>query len=180
MQFGLRRSTVIAIATVGALVVTAGTASAYWQTSGAGQGSARTAIPDFLTIDPGTPTTALSPGHTSDVSVVIGNTTDSPVLVTSVTTPTGVVPGFSDPDLFELVNSCDATHSDVTIVRTTPRPASFVIAPNASYTLTLANAVTMGSNSDNSCQGLFFAVPVTVQAHTAAGTTPSTPAAGTL
>ena len=54
------------------------------------------------------------------------------------------------------------------------------LAAHGSYTVTLADAVAMSNESDTSCQGLFFAVSVTVAAASAAGTTPASPAAGTL
>ena len=180
MRVRCRRTAVLAIATGAAIVVTTGTASAYWGTSGAGRGTARTTNPNWLTVDPGTPSTALVPGGTADVTVVIGNPTDAPMLVTSVTTPAGAAPGFSDPALIQLVAGCNSAHSGVTAVRTSARPAAFVIAPHGSYTVTLANAVTMGTGSDNSCQGVFFAVAVTVQAHSVVGSAASVPAAGTL
>jgi hypothetical protein len=102
------------------------------------------------------------------------------MLVTSVTTPAGTAPGFADPGLIQLVPTCNAARSAVTPVRTSLRPASFVIAPHGSYTVTLANAVVMGAGSDNSCQGAFFAVAVTVQAHSVVGSAASVPSAGTL
>ena len=126
------------------------------------------------------PTTALAPGRTADVSVVIGNPTAAPMLVTSVTTPAASAPGFSDSRLIQLVSSCDAAHSGVTSVRTAPRPASFVIGPHASYTLTLTDAVTMAATSPSSCQGAFFAVPITVAAHSALGSPVTVPAEGSL
>jgi hypothetical protein len=180
MHVRCRRATVLAIAAGAAIVVTTGTASAYWSTSGTGQGAARTANPWWLTVDPGTTSAALAPGGTADVSFVIGNPTEAPMLVTSVLTPPGGIPGFSDPSLVQLVGSCDAAHSGVSVVRGTARPTSFVIAPHGWYTLTLANAVTMNGNSDSSCQGLFFAVPIKVQAQSVVGSAATVPAASTL
>lgn len=180
MRVRCRRATVMAIATGAAIVVTTGTASAYWLTAGTGQGSARTATPGGLDLRPGVTTAALAPGGTADVKVLIGNPTAAPVLVTSVTTPTGGIPGFSDAALLENVSGCDAGHSGVSVVKTTPRATSFVIAPHGSYALTLADAVRMNSSSANSCQGVFFAVPLKIQAQTVVGSAATVPAEGTL
>ena len=180
MRIRCRRAAAVAIAAGAAVVVSTGTASAYWGTFGAGSGAARTAGMSWLSVDPGTPSTALAPGATADVSVLIGNPTDAPMLVTSVTTPAASAPGFSDPELLDIVDGCDSAHSGVTSVRTTPRSASFVIAPHDTYRLTLQNAVTMASTSPDACQGVFFAVPITVQAHSAIGAAPSVPTVGTL
>jgi hypothetical protein len=180
MRFPRRRTAILAVATGAAIVVTAGTASAYWTTSGSGRGAARSGAAGILGVDSGTTTSALVPGSTADVAAVISNPNDYPLLITSVTTPSGGIPGFTDSQLLWQVPTCDAGHSGVTAVRTTRRPASFVIAPHGSYTVTLAGAVTMSNESDNSCQGLFFAVAVTVTASSAADSTPTAPAAGTL
>ncbi len=180
MRLTSRRTAILAVAIGAALVVTTGTASAYWSSSGTGHGTVQSGAAGGVIVDPGMPSTALVPGGTADVTVVLSNPNSYPELVTSVTTPTGGIPGFSDPQLIQPVATCDAGRSGVAAVRTTPRPASFVIAAHGSYTVTVTNAVTMNNYSDNSCQGVFFAVPVTVQASSAAGSTPTIPAAGTL
>jgi hypothetical protein len=171
---------VLAIVTGAAIVVTTGTASAYWGASGTGHGSARTGTMPSLNADPGTPTTLLVPGGRADVTTVISNPTDAPMLVTSVTTPAVGAAGFSDSGLLNVQTGCDSAHSGVTPVVTTPQPASFVIAPHGSYTLTMANAVTMASTSPNACQGAFFGVGITLQAHSAVGSAATVPAEGTL
>lgn len=180
MRLPCRRTVILAIATGAAIVVTAGTASAYWSASGGGSGTTQAGIAASLRVSPGTTSSALVPGATADVTAVITNPTDYPVLVTSVTTPADGIPGFTDAGLVRPVSGCDAGHSGVRVVQPAPRSASFVIAAHGSYTLTLAGAVTMTNESDNSCQGVFFAVPVTVAAASAAGSTPSLPAEGTL
>lgn len=180
MRFRCRRTAVMAIATGGAIVVTGGAASAYWGATGTGAGAARTANLTSLTVDPGTPTTVLVPGGTASVAFLISNPTAAPMLVTSVTTPAVSATGFSDAALLQLQSGCDSAHSGVAPVLTTARPTSFVVAAHGSYTLTLTNAETMAGTSPNACQGAYFGVPVTVQAHSVAGTAPTVPAEGTL
>jgi hypothetical protein len=180
MRIPGRRATVLTLATGAAIAVTAGTASAYWQASATGQGAARSANPGWLSIDPGTPTTALVPGATADVTVVIGNPTATPVLVTSVATPVGGIPGYGDPRLLYEVPGCSAASSGVYALKSGPRATSFVIAPHGSYTVILKDAVEMSDNSAAACQGVLFAVPVTVQAAIVVGAAASVPAASTL
>jgi hypothetical protein len=180
MRFPCRRTAVVAVATGAAAVVTTGTAAAYWGASGTGNGTARAGVASSLPVTPGASSGALSPGGTANVTAVISNPADYPVLVTAVTTPAGGIPGFRDAGLAQPVPTCDAVRSGVAAVRTTPRTASFVIAAHGSYTVTLSEAVTMSNSSDSSCQGLYFAVPVTVVAASAAGSTPTLPAVGTL
>jgi hypothetical protein len=180
MRVPRRRTAVLAIATGAAVVMTAGTASAYWNMAGSGTGAARASTAGGLLVEPGTTTTALAPGATADVTAVIKNSADYPVLVTSVSTPADGIPGYEDAGLARPVSTCDAAHSGVTVKQATPRSATIVIAAHGSYTLTLADAVTMSNDSDSSCQGLFLAVPVTVTAASAVGSTPTLPAVGTL
>jgi hypothetical protein len=180
MRVPRRRTAVLAIATGAAIVMTAGTASAYWNTSGSGTGAARAGNAGVLLVEPGTASSTLAPGASADVTAVIKNSADYAVLVTSVTTPAAGIPGFEDAGLARAVSTCDATHSGVTVKQAAPRSTSFVIAAHGSYAVTLSDAVTMSNDSDNSCQGMFFAVPVTVTAASAVGSTPTTPAVGTL
>lgn len=180
MRLPRRQAAIVAVATGLAIVVTAGTASAFWGVAGSGHGAARSGVAAALQIEPGTAASALVPGATADVVAVISNPTEYPVLVTSVTTPAGGIPGFEDAGLTRPSASCDAARSGVAAARTTPRPASFVIAAHGSYTLTLSAAVTMTNESDSACQGLFFAVQVTVTAASAVGSAASQPAGATL
>jgi hypothetical protein len=180
MRFPRRRTAILVVATGAAIGMTAGTASAFWATSGSGRGAARSGAAGILSVAPGTTTSALVPGGTADVTAVISNPNDYPVLLTSVTTPAAGVAGFSDAGLTRAVSSCDEAHSGVSVVQGTARSTAVVLAAHGSYTVTLADAVTMSNESDTSCQGLFFAVSVTVAAASAAGTTPASPAAGTL
>lgn len=179
MRLPCRRTAIVAVATGAALVVTAGTACAYWATPGSGQGTARAGSASLVKIEPGTTSTTLVPGGTADVTAVISNPGDYPVHVTSVTTADGIA-GFSDAGLTRAVSTCDAAHSGVAVVQPAARSASFVIAAHGSYTVTLSGAVTMTNDSDTSCQGLFFAVPVTVAAASAVGTASTIPTVGTL
>ena len=150
----------VAIAAAMALVVLGygGTAVAFWKSGGSGTGASATGDALPLVLSPATPATQLFPGGQSAVHLVVTNPDLSVIRVGSLaldaTQGTG---GFA----------VDAGHSGCTsalgfstqtnggIGWNVPARAGAV---DGTLSVTLANALTMGSAAANACQGATFTV----------------------
>ena len=155
----IRRSQALVLAcVVGTLVLLAGTAFAYWKTSGAGTGSAIsgqnvniTAQP--IVTGPATVTSRLVPGGSADL--VVSLTNPNPFAVT--------ITGISQNGAITVTDggACNAATAGVSVP--TSSTLSVAVAANSSGLVHLAGAVVMSDSSDNGCQGKFFAIPVTLK-----------------
>lgn len=136
------------------MLLGAGLASAAWLSSGGGSGTARggQALPPTTTTVPGTAVTEglLYPGTSGHVKITVNNPNGYPVRVTSVT-PNGA------PTATGGTGTCTTTGVTLTPVS----PGTTVLAGGSS-TLTLGNAASMTSASENGCQNATFTIPVTV------------------
>ena len=138
------------------LFVGGGAALAYYSAAGTGSASATAATAEAVTIAPGTPTAQLYPGGTGDVVATISNPNTFDVRVNSLeldkssphTTGFDVDSGHPDcnnPDL-----SFDPQNNG---------GQGWTVPANAtSYPVTLTDALTMGEDADNGCQGATFTV----------------------
>ncbi len=131
-----------------------GAASAYWRGSGSGSGSGSTGTTVALALTPGIPAATLYPGGQADVVLTATNTNASPVHIGSLVLDTGQgTGGFA----------VDAGHSGcavATLSFTTQTNggagwtvAGKVGAVNGTLSVTLTNALAMGSSAANACQG---------------------------
>lgn len=149
-------------AALAALLVTAGTgtAYAYWSVAGSGAGSATAGTMQTVTVDAlvasDTPKTTLIPGSSADVVLRLTNPNPYDVQVYSVA-PNG--PAVAD------ANHTGCTTTGVSFAGTTAplSPATYVAA-NSSALITLPGAATMDTTSLAACQGATFSLPVTVEA----------------
>lgn len=140
----LGRATVVATVLA---VGTAGTAYAYWATTGTGSGSGSATAPSPLTTIDATGSTSglLVPGGSAALVVNVSNPNSYSVTVTSVA-PNGTP-------------SASCTTPALTVA--TSSGLTTVIGANSTSPLTLAGAVQMGASSSD-CQGATFTIPVTV------------------
>ena len=137
----------------------AGTAYAYWASTGTGSGSATNGTMQAVSVD------ALVPGDTLQTSLAPGGTADV-VLRASNPNPHAVtVHGF-------VANgpvTADAAHPACTITGVTFTPPPTPLTPpvtiqaNTSILLTLQGAASMSAASQSACQGSQFNVPVTLE-----------------
>jgi hypothetical protein len=166
------RTAAVAITAIVATVLGAGVAYAYWFALGSGVGAAQSGTALGLQIS-SVASGALVPGGTADVVVTIKNPNAFRVQFTSLAM-TNTIKAYSDAAMLSETTSCTAA-SGVTWQFTSrpgaaaPALGSFVIAAGTpavpgSFTLTLTAAAGMAATSDNSCQGQYFSMPITISA----------------
>ena len=137
----------------------AGTAYAYWTTTGIGNGSATNATMQTVTVD------ALVAGDTLQTSLVPGGTADVILRATNPNAHAVTIYGFAANGAV----TADAGHSSCTTtgVTFTPPPAPLaqpvIVQANTSILLTLEGASSMSAASLSACQGAQFKVPVTLE-----------------
>lgn len=146
---------ILLIALLGmAVVAIGGAANAFWGGLGGGTGDGTTATTVAVTLSPGTPTATLYPGGQADVVLTVTNTNASAVRIGSLALDTGQgTGGFA----------VDAGHAgcDVSALSFTTQSnggagwnvPGRVGAVNGTLSVTLANALAMGVNAANACQG---------------------------
>ena len=148
------RKKLAVIGTMTVVLLLAGVAWAAWTVSGSGSGYAKAkTVQPLTTVNVSASTAAtLYPGATGDVKLSIDNSGNSfGVTVTSVT-GSGVITSSGGAGLC-LVSG--VTYTDQTGL-------SLSVPASSSATFTLSNAVSMGNNSDNGCQGATFTIPVSL------------------
>lgn len=147
----MRRRLKIIASAVFALLVVSGAAVAYWSTSGSGTGSAQAGnlTVSVATLGPAdNATKLLVPGGTADAIVKVTNSNTYAITVMSVV-GNGAITA-----------SAGCTTPAVTFAN---QPILTVAVPaSTTQTVTLANAVSMGTTSSSDCQGAKFSIPVTV------------------
>ncbi|MEV4053210.1 hypothetical protein AB0J55_18645 [Amycolatopsis sp. NPDC049688] len=149
----LRR--VLVVTTVVGATLGGGIAVAAWTSSGSGAANAKAgtaAAPTTGTVAASAFTSGLlyPGGPAGDAKIFVANPNPYPVKVTGIAgngTPTG---------------SGGTGTCTTTGVSWTAQAPNTTVAANGSTTLTLSNAVTMSTASDDGCQGALFAIPVTV------------------
>lgn len=137
----------------------AGTAYAYWATTGIGNGSATNGTMQTVTVD------ALIPGDTLQTSLVPGGSADVVLRATNPNSHAVTVYGIAANGAV----TADAAHSGCTTTGVTFTPPAAPLAPtvtiqaNTSILLTLEGAASMSAASLSACQGAQFNVPVTLE-----------------
>ncbi|WP_284978733.1 hypothetical protein [Arthrobacter sp. fls2-241-R2A-200] len=136
----------------------AGSAYAYWASTGIGAGSAANGTMQTVTVD------ALVPGDTLQTSLVPGGTADVIVRATNPNPQAVTIYGITSSG----AATADGAHSGCTTtgVTFTPPPApmaSLTIQANSSILVTLQGAASMGTGSMSACQGAQFSIPVTLE-----------------
>lgn len=152
----LRRALVVT--TVVGATLGGGIAVAAWTSAGSGSATAKAGTATAPTT--GTvPASAFSTGllypggPAGTAKILVNNPNPYAVVVTHVAAGTGTPTGSG--------GNGTCTQTGVSWVDQTPTSGNSVPA-NGSATLTLPGAVTMGSTSDDGCQGALFSIPVVV------------------
>jgi hypothetical protein len=171
------RRTVVAVAAANLVVLGAGIASAAAWTSTASGAAAATASTMTFTATAGSPTcTGGSPNNcpypsssaTGDLVLTITNSNRFTIHVTSVTltnTPTftGGSKGTCNTNTLAQL-SVPTTAIAVPTTNVATASPSTAAASGGTQTITLVNAVTMGTTADDGCQGVGFTFPASVTA----------------
>lgn len=137
----------------------AGTAYAYWATTGIGSGSAINGTMQAVTVD------ALVAGDTLQTSLVPGGTADVILRASNPNAHAVTIYGIAGNGAV----TADAGHAACTTtgVTFTPPPTPLAqpvtIQANTSILLTLPDAASMSAASLSACQGAQFKVPVTLE-----------------
>ncbi|ABM07004.1 hypothetical protein [Paenarthrobacter aurescens] len=137
----------------------AGSAYAYWSTTGIGSGSATNGTMQAVTVD------ALIPGDTLQTSLVPGGTADVILRATNLNAHAVTIYGIAASGPV----TADSGHPGCTTTGVTftppaaPLTPAVIIQPNTSIQLTLGNAASMSAASVSACQGAQFKVPVTLE-----------------
>jgi hypothetical protein len=133
-------------------------ALAFW--TGSSSGSVATVLPNplALSLDTGTPTTALYPGGSSDVAVILHNPSTSIAHVASIALDTSA----STPFTFDSGHTACAA-SALSLTAQTNGGAGWDVPAKAgatagALTVDLASAITMSGAAVNACQGATITV----------------------
>lgn len=156
-----RRALITAGTVAAALALPSGVAQAYWMTSGSGTGSAAGGQISSLTGLTGSAsaTGLLVPGGSGTLVVAVQNPNTVPITVTAIST------GAVGVGVSGAAGACNAT--DPAISLTTPTAGlPFTVPAGGNATVTLTNAVAMGSTAKSECQSATFSVPVTLTGRT--------------
>ncbi|HKT03674.1 MAG TPA: hypothetical protein VJT31_29455 [Rugosimonospora sp.] len=153
VKFAVGRLGIVGSASAAVVALAAGTAVAYWVTTGTGSATAQAGTAQ----NPTTSAVAVSsgllvPGGTGDVYLKVNNPNAYAVRVTAVT-GSGTVTASG--------GSGTCTTTAVTFTNQTPTSGN-TIAAGSSATFTYTGAVAMGTNPDQGCQGATFTIPVSV------------------
>lgn len=164
MKFKLKkRATVVVASAVAAGLAVGGLAIASWLATSApgSSGSAKALTAQALTtIDVSASSVAsLYPGGSGPLLLKIHNPNPYPLVVTDIS---------NDPSASITADSghsgCTTANSKVSFANASS--LNYQIAAGGDLTETTAtNAVSMGSDSDNSCQGATFTIPVILSGH---------------
>jgi len=145
------------IAAVAAALTVGGIAAANWNIAGAGTGLAEATTVENLTVSVSADGD-LYPGATVAGSLTVTNNNPFPVLITAVTFSGDVVVGAPAGD-------CTPANSQVAFANATSLTIEVAANANAvEFAGALGNVITMGSGSDDSCQGKTFTRPFAVTA----------------
>jgi hypothetical protein len=157
----LRRSAILLVSAVLALVVVplGGVALAYWGGTGGGTGTTATGTVVPVTLTAGTPSATLRPGGTANVVLTATNTNVSPVRVASLALDTSRGTGGFSVDAGH--STCNVNALSYTTQNnggsgwTIPGRVGLV---NGTLAVTLTNALGMAASAANACQGATFTV----------------------
>jgi len=131
-----------------------GLAYAHWSASGSGAGSGTTGTNLAVTLSPGTPAANLYPGGSADVVLSVSNSNPSPVYIGSLALDTSQGTGGYDVDAGH--PGCVVT--TLSFTTQTNGGAGWTVpakvgAVNGALPVTLSDALAMGADAANACQG---------------------------
>lgn len=131
-------------------------ADAFWTSTGSASGSGSTGTTSALTLSPGTPSKMLRPGGPADVALTISNPNPEPAHLASLALDSS--PGTSGLTVDPAHSGCDtSTLSFVTQTSGWSVPAR-TGSVDGSLDVVLADAISMGSDAPDACQGAQFGV----------------------
>ena len=137
----------------------AGTANAVWRGSGTGTGSGTAGTTAPVTLSPGTPTAALYPGGLTNVVLTVSNPNPYSVRIGSLTLDTGQGMGGFAVDL----GHAGCAVSTLSYTTQTNSGAGWAVpgrvgAVDGTLSVSLPNALAMGTAAANACQGASYTV----------------------
>jgi hypothetical protein len=140
-------------------VATQGPASALWHAVGLGSGSAATGTVVAVTLSPGTPTNALSPGGRAGIVLKVSNPNPSAVAIGSLVLDTSQGAGGFAVD----AGHAGCALSALSFATQTNGGAGWTVSPrvgtvNGVLPITLTNALTMTVGAADACQGGSFTI----------------------
>ena len=124
--------------------------SAYFRSTASGSGTSTAGAPDPVTITAGSPTSELYPGGSADVAISISNPNSFTVHVIKL-----ALDDTQGTDGFDGGAGC--TNPDLSFPDNTNGGPGWDVPPGA-HNLDLTDAISMGANADNGCQGATFTV----------------------
>jgi hypothetical protein len=151
---GRRGRTWVALLVCGGIVLAAGAAYAYFRGAGSGSSSATTGNASAMSLSPGTPSAQLYPGGTANVVLTVTNTNAARIRIGSIALDTTQgSSGFA----------VDGGHSGcglatLSLGTQTNGGSGWTVNGNATLSVTLTNALSMGATAANACQGAAFTV----------------------
>lgn len=152
-----RRRRPLALLLTASTLLVAGAAAAYWSTTGGGAATAATTTTSPLTLTPATPTALLYPGGQTTVVLTVTNPNAAQIRVGSLALDTGQgTGGFA----------VDGAHAGcglapLSFVTQTNAGAGWTVPGSGMLSVTLTNALSMGTGAANACQGASFSVYLT-------------------
>jgi hypothetical protein len=138
----------------------AGAAAAYWGSTGGGSAAATSASTSALTLSPATPTAQLYPGGQAAVVLTVTNPNSGSIRIGLLTLDTSQ--GSSGFGVDAGHSACGV--SALSFTTQTNGGAGWTVPGNGTLSVTLANALSMGTGAANACQGAAFAVYLKVAA----------------
>lgn len=157
-RFRRVRLTVAATVAAVALGGFAGSAYAYFTSTGSGSGHASVGTLKAVVVEAatGTPTSKLVPGGTADLTLTLTNPNPFTVTITGIAefgTSVSVVG----------TSSCTSTNAGVSVPTETGLTTTLA---HGSHVVTIATGASMSATSSSACQNASFHVPVTVTVKT--------------
>jgi predicted extracellular nuclease len=151
-----RRTFLVVVAVVAALVATGAFASWSVSTSGSAYSKAGSATALVLSDASASTTGDLYPGGSGALKLKVANPNSFPVRITAVSLTSGGT-------ITSTSASCDSAGNGVSL--TNQSGLTLDLAANASATVfSISGAVQMSGSSPNACQGAVFTIPVDVTA----------------
>ncbi|HZE66133.1 MAG TPA: hypothetical protein VE081_05845 [Sporichthyaceae bacterium] len=132
------------------VIVSAGSAAAYWRTSGSGRSTAATStLSDITFTTVGTVSATLFPSTTAGLSLTVTKNATKTITIQNLTPGTVVS---SNP------TGCPA--SSITVASKSLNQT--IASGSGTVTFSVSSVVTMIAGAPNACQGVSFTIPITL------------------